>query len=101
MPRPAGEYVGPDVVSMDRAVRMLERSHDDGAIRDALGRQKELVRDAVTGEVQPAYHYRLECGRIEVVWTTPLPASRTVLYCPEDKCQRERRIVEQLSEGMT
>ena len=95
----AGEYRGPDVASMDRALRQLERSHDDRRVRDALGRTKPLVRDAATGHVVGCWHYRLECGHLEAVWTTPLPDTRTVLFCGQDDCRRERRIVEQMSDG--
>ena len=91
-------YAGPPVMAVERAARLLERNHDDGQVRDALGRLAPLVRDAITGEVQPCWHYRLECGRIETVWTTPLPEGKTWLYCPDDGCRRERRIVETLTD---
>lgn len=91
--------VGPDGASFDRALRLLERSHDDGKVRDALGRRKHLVTNAVTGEPVEHYVYRLRCGHLEVIFTTPLPAGTEWLYCSQCDPRRDQLIVELVAEA--
>lgn len=91
--------VGPDGAAFGRALRLLERSHDDGRISDALGRRKYLVTDAVTGEPVEHYVYRLRCGHLEVIFTTPLPAGTASLYCSQCDPRRDQLIVELLLEA--
>jgi hypothetical protein len=99
--------VGPDGHHMDQALRLLERSHDDGRVRDALGRRKHLVTDAITGLPVAHYVYRLDCGHLITIFLQPLPSGTTYTYC--EQCDpeignpdlpapagRERLIVEQL-----
>lgn len=89
-------YTGPAAGQLAEFSRLLERNHNDGQVRDALGRLKPLARDAVSGQVMPCWHYRLDCGRIEQIWCQPLPDTKTALYCPS--CGRERAIVESLGQ---
>jgi hypothetical protein len=74
-------HTGPDAIRLDHALRILERSNDDGRIRDALGHRRKLVVDAVSGEPLPCYVYRLECGHIVPIWSVPLPPETRALYC--------------------
>lgn len=91
--------VGPDGAGMERAMRLLERSHDDSRIRDALGRRAHLVTDAITGLPVEHYVYRLDCGHLVVIYTTPLPTVQRHIYCSECSPARERFIAELLVEA--
>lgn len=88
--------VGPDGASMERALRLLERSHSDHKVSDALGRRKYLVTDALTGEPVPHFIYRLECGHLVAIYTVPLPSNVRALFCSECSPKRDRLIVELL-----
>lgn len=86
---------GPDAIGLDELLRVLEQSNDDRAVEAALRNAAPLVRDAASGKPMPAYYYRLVCGHLIVVWTTPLPTDQTELFC--ERCQRVRGVVEQLA----
>lgn len=84
---------------MNRALRLLERSHDDTKVRDALRRRKHLVTDAITGEPAPHFVYRLSCGHLVAIFTVPLPEGTTYLFCGECEPAWERLIVEQVADA--
>ena len=93
----ADRYTGPAAARMDEALRLLERNRNDKDVRRDLGRTDPLVRDARTGEPTAAYHYRLDCGHLIVVWLQPLPQNTRYTYCEQEGCRRERFVVEQMS----
>lgn len=90
-------YQGPDTARLEQAARQLERSHDDNRVRDALGRiTPALARDARTGHVEPCHIYRLECGHLVNIYTTPLPEGTRDLVCAQCVDYPHRRVVEHL-----
>jgi hypothetical protein len=79
----AERYAGPNLMGLEQALRVLEKSNDDSRIRDGLGRRRHLVVDVQSGEPVPCYVYRLECGHLVSIWRVPLPPTIRVLYCQE------------------
>lgn len=107
MSEPLNPYgAGPATPALEAAARILERSHDDSKVRDALGRIRHVAVDGRSGLPVPCYVYRLECGHLVTIWTNPLPETLTAMYCAEGGCgllpdgdeRRYRRVVELLTD---
>lgn len=77
------------------AMRSMERMGDDRVVKRSL--QSGQARDALRGNVIPRHVYRLECGHLEQIHGTPLPTSTRELFCPDETCRRQRRVVEHLT----
>jgi hypothetical protein len=89
---------GPPAVELDAALRLIERDRDDRKVRRRVHQLDPLVRDARSGEPVDHYVYRLGCGHLINVWLTPLPEGTGWTYCEQPGCERERQVVEHLSD---
>jgi hypothetical protein len=89
---------GPNAQGLSDALRLMERNRDDRAVRRNAKHLDPVVRDAISGEPTAGYIYRLDCGHLINVWLQPLPEGTRYTYCEQAGCERERFVVEHITD---